>query len=214
MAEKSRYTLIKGKYWIHYPDRPRQGPQPDGDTVRFQPDNPELVRALPWFSGTGPDFNTRGNIAVRYEGIDALETHFGDAHQELQFAKAARAENLRLLGFTNVSYFSDRIKTSRPSFSTKTKILRTPIPNSLNTTMSFVSFRSPYRTTCEDLSPVLSGSSISLMVIISRKAKNRYSHTLNQHSHSSTISSATSARSSISGTIFLDSGKRLSFPRN
>jgi hypothetical protein len=107
MAVKSRYTLIKGNYWIHYPDRPRQGPQPDGDTIRFQPDNPELVRGLPWFSGIGPDFNARGNIAVRYEGIDALETHFGDAHQELQFANAAREENLRLLGFRNVRYFSE-----------------------------------------------------------------------------------------------------------
>jgi endonuclease YncB( thermonuclease family) len=103
----ARYTLVKGNYWIHYPDRPRQGPQPDGDTVTFHPDNPQLVRDLPWFSHVGPGFNARGNIPVRYEGIDALETHFQGAHQQLQFADAARDLNLQLLGFTNVSFFDD-----------------------------------------------------------------------------------------------------------
>lgn len=103
----ARYTLIKGNYWIHYPDRPRQGPQPDGDTVTFHPDDPQLVRGLPWFSHVGPGFNARGNIPVRYEGIDALETHFQGAHQQLQFAEEARDLNLRLLGFTNVRFFDD-----------------------------------------------------------------------------------------------------------
>ena len=31
MPASSRYTLIKGNFWIHYPDHPRQGPEPDGD---------------------------------------------------------------------------------------------------------------------------------------------------------------------------------------
>lgn len=105
--KKSRYTLIKGKYWIHYPDKPRQGPQPDGDTVTFQADNLALVRGLPWLSGRGPNVNTRGNIPVRYEGIDALETHFQGANQQLHFANAARDENLRLLGFKNVKFWAD-----------------------------------------------------------------------------------------------------------
>src|SRR5262245_10380533 len=105
--KKSRYTLIKGKFWIMYPDAPRQGPQPDGDTITFQPDNPALVRGLPRLSGRGPNMNARGNIPVRYEGIDALETHFEGAHQQLQFANAARDENLRLVGFKNVKFFPD-----------------------------------------------------------------------------------------------------------
>ncbi|MDQ3186703.1 MAG: thermonuclease family protein [Pseudomonadota bacterium] len=105
---KRRYTLIKGKYWIHYPDIPKQGPEPDGDTVRFEPDNMQSVRNLPWHSGRGPAFNRRKNIAVRYEGIDTLETHFNRAHQHLQFANAARDENLRLLGFRKVVFFTDQ----------------------------------------------------------------------------------------------------------
>src|SRR5262245_5326587 len=106
--KKSRYTVIKGKFWIHYPDMPRQGPEPDGDTVTFQPDDVTLVRQLPRFSGTGPKINARGNIAVRYEGIDALETHFQGGHQQLRFADAARDKNLDLLGFKDVVFFADQ----------------------------------------------------------------------------------------------------------
>jgi hypothetical protein len=69
----SRYTVIKGRYWIHNPNKPRQGPQPDGDTIRFEPDSLDLVRKLPRFSGIAPDIRN-GQINVRYEGIDALET--------------------------------------------------------------------------------------------------------------------------------------------
>src|SRR5262249_16568229 len=105
--KKSRYTLIKGQFWIRYPDMPRQGPEPDGDTVTFRPDDPQLVRNLRWLSGRGPAFNATMKIPVRYEGIDALETHFRLAHQDLAFANQARDENLRLLGFTNVRFFAD-----------------------------------------------------------------------------------------------------------
>src|SRR6266545_6378723 len=92
MPTSSRYTLIKGHFWIHYSNHPRQGPEPDGDTVSFAPDNLALVRGLHWLSGHGPNINARGNIPVRYEGIDALETHFRGAHQQMQFARAARDE--------------------------------------------------------------------------------------------------------------------------
>jgi hypothetical protein len=104
---KSRYTLIKGNFWIRYPDKPRQGPQPDGDTITFHADDVTLVRNLPRLSGRGPNINARGNIPVRYEGIDALETHFEGTHQQIGFADAARDENLRLIGFRNVKFFDD-----------------------------------------------------------------------------------------------------------
>lgn len=107
MAGRSRYTLIKGNFWIRYPDKPRQGPQPDGDTITFHADDVTLVRNLPRLSGRGPNINARGNIPVRYEGIDALETHFEGTHQQIGFADAARDENLRLLGFRNVKFFDD-----------------------------------------------------------------------------------------------------------
>lgn len=33
-SKTPRYTLIKGKYAIHNAEKPRQSPQPDGDTVK------------------------------------------------------------------------------------------------------------------------------------------------------------------------------------
>ena len=100
------YTLLTGEFVIRYPDLPRSGPQPDGDTVKFAPDTPSLVQDLPRPSGGGPDINERG-ISVRLEAIDALETHFEGAHQELAGANAARDELLRALGFTGVTFFPE-----------------------------------------------------------------------------------------------------------
>ncbi|UBU15925.1 lamin tail domain-containing protein [Nonomuraea gerenzanensis] len=100
------YTLLRGSFVIRYPDLPRQGPEPDGDTVKFLPDSPALVEALPRRSGRPPDINARG-ISVRLEAVDALETHFAETHQELDGANAARDELLRLLGFTNVRFWED-----------------------------------------------------------------------------------------------------------
>ncbi|WP_327090029.1 lamin tail domain-containing protein [Nonomuraea sp. NBC_01738] len=100
------YTLLRGEFVIRYADLPRQGPEPDGDTVKFRPDSPALVEGLPRPSGTPPGINARG-VSIRLEAIDALETHFSGAHQELGGANQARDELLKFLGFTNVVYFAD-----------------------------------------------------------------------------------------------------------
>jgi len=100
------YTLLAGEFVIRYPDLPRQGPEPDGDTIKFAPDNPALVEALPRVSGRPPGINARG-ISVRLEAIDTLETHFEETHQELAGANSARDRLLALLGFTNVVFFDD-----------------------------------------------------------------------------------------------------------
>ena len=81
------YTLLAGDFVIRYPDLPRGGPEPDGDTVKFAPDSPALVERLRRLSGNAPDLNARG-ISVRLEAIDALETHFAETHQELAGANA------------------------------------------------------------------------------------------------------------------------------
>jgi hypothetical protein len=97
---------LAGEFVIRYADLPRGGPEPDGDTVKFAPDAPALVEALPRISGTAPDLNARG-ISVRMEAIDTLETHFAETHQELAGANAARDHLLDLLGFTNVTFWPD-----------------------------------------------------------------------------------------------------------
>ena len=101
------YRIIKGEYHIHYPDNPRQGPEPDGDTLKFKPDNPALVNMLDR-NGSAPRFNRRGMINIRFEGIDALETHFSNAHQNLLWAEAARDHLLSIVGFQNVQFFADK----------------------------------------------------------------------------------------------------------
>ena len=103
----ARYTLIKGEYHIFYPDLPRGGPEPDGDTVTFRPDNPELIRSLPT-QGRPPKFNGRKMTSIRLEGIDTLETHFQEMHQELDFANAARDFMLGQLGFTGIQFWPDQ----------------------------------------------------------------------------------------------------------
>ena len=100
------YTLLKGHFVIRYSDLPRSGPEPDGDTVKFLPDNPDLVFELPRISGRPPQINARG-ISVRLEAIDALETHFQQTHQELEGANAARDQLLDQLGFRNVVFWED-----------------------------------------------------------------------------------------------------------
>jgi hypothetical protein len=104
--QKTRYTLVKGQITIRNAALPKQGPQPDGDTVTFVPDSLDLVRSLKRFSGVPADIRN-GHINVRYEGIDALETHFRALHQDLRFARAARERNLAQLGFKNVKFFAD-----------------------------------------------------------------------------------------------------------
>ena len=74
------YTLLAGDFVVRYPDLPRGGPEPDGDTVKFAPDSPPLVEGLHHAPGHAPELNARG-ISVRLEAIDALETHFAEAHR-------------------------------------------------------------------------------------------------------------------------------------
>jgi endonuclease YncB( thermonuclease family) len=98
--------LLRGQFVIRYADIPRQGPEPDGDTIKFKPDTPGLVETLPRRSGRPPGIKARG-ISVRLEAIDALETHFEDTHQELTGANEARNELLKRLGFTHVEFYRD-----------------------------------------------------------------------------------------------------------
>ena len=100
------YPVLRGSFVIRYPDQPRQGPQPDGDTVKFQPDTPGLVDTLPRCSGTPAQINSRG-MSVRLEAIDALETHFDNDQQEFAGATAARDALLAQLGFTGVTFVPD-----------------------------------------------------------------------------------------------------------
>lgn len=81
------FTLIKGTF------RPAAG-NPDGDSVRFQPDDRDLMRSIPRVRMSA----TATTVQLRYEGIDALEKHAVQPH-----AVNARDLNLQLLGTTGAS---------------------------------------------------------------------------------------------------------------
>ena len=75
--------LIAGSFRI-------TGAQPDGDSIRFTPDDPAK-----WDLITGPNRvkrNASGSAQLRLDAIDALETHYGTprTHQPLELAHAAR----------------------------------------------------------------------------------------------------------------------------
>lgn len=82
-----------------------KGAQPDGDSIRFVPDDPEEWKLV---DGEHPvKRNASGAAQLRLDGIDALETHYTPrhgtrTHQPLALADAASAELLTWLGFTGV----------------------------------------------------------------------------------------------------------------
>jgi hypothetical protein len=89
------YLIIKGTF--HIVDK-----SPDGDTVSFRPLNQEQ-----WLKLTGvrvPRINRNGDVSIRFEAIDALETHYRGKpwlpkyHQPLNFANQARDLMLQSIG--------------------------------------------------------------------------------------------------------------------
>lgn len=99
------YTAIHGDFIIWNQQRPSQGPEPDGDTLRFVPQTPSLVEGLS--NSRTPDWKRGGAINIRFEGIDALETHFSGMHQNLDWAIAARDYMLEQAGFQAVEWIPD-----------------------------------------------------------------------------------------------------------
>lgn len=96
------YTLIKGTFALYYQGQRHVGSRPDGDSVWFKPDQPQLLNGL---GGRNPDFNGGDFVQLRFEGIDALELHYpGSDHQHKDAAVAARDFLLKKIGFTDVEY--------------------------------------------------------------------------------------------------------------
>ncbi|MER6213991.1 MULTISPECIES: nuclease [unclassified Streptomyces] len=83
-----------------------KGLRPDGDTVAFTPDDPADWKRVPGARPVLPKWD--GSASIRLEGVDALETHYGDEHspsgvqhQPLGLAHAAADALLTALGFTD-----------------------------------------------------------------------------------------------------------------
>jgi endonuclease YncB( thermonuclease family) len=76
------------------------GKEPDGDSVRFVPDTPDLLQQL-----AGAErirLSHDGSVQLRFDGVDAPELHYGKAVQPL--GAEARDDLLARIGFTRVTY--------------------------------------------------------------------------------------------------------------
>src|SRR3954463_2293169 len=90
-------TLVKGHYRI-------VGACPDGDSVRFYPQDPGVWEA----AGISVRTNSTGGVQLRLDAIDALETHYTPPHggsaggQPADLGDGAASALLELLGFSDV----------------------------------------------------------------------------------------------------------------
>ncbi|WP_375428771.1 hypothetical protein [uncultured Sphingomonas sp.] len=90
------FTLIAGRFHV-------VGYSPDGDSIRFEPRDPELLGRL---GGFRPRMNARGHLQLRIEAIDTLETHYSPPSGGGVYAQPRRwadAASDRLLGFAGVT---------------------------------------------------------------------------------------------------------------
>ncbi|MTD59105.1 nuclease [Amycolatopsis pithecellobii] len=100
-------TLIKGTYRI-------VGASPDGDSVRFYPDDPAAFSK----AQLRVRLNSRGGAQLRLDGIDALETHYqaqnkgGMWRQPSALAQEAATGLLSHLGFRTVERDEDGTVTA------------------------------------------------------------------------------------------------------
>lgn len=94
------FKIIKGTFHVvNY--------SPDGDSIRFAPDNVGLINSL---AGSRPKFNARKHVQLRIEAIDTLETHYnppsggGTYHQPLKLAQQSAERLIDFLKIKNVEW--------------------------------------------------------------------------------------------------------------
>lgn len=88
------YKVIAGNFLV-------KGYAPDGDSIRFQANDPEHWKFFKWSSASVADDKKH---QLRIEAIDALETHYLGVRQPPAFAIAALERLLEMLGITDVDY--------------------------------------------------------------------------------------------------------------
>jgi hypothetical protein len=87
------------------------GKSPDGDSIRFRPAQPDLIRGLT--DGSRAKASADGTFQLRLDGIDAPETHYNGDAQPL--GVPAREQLLRWVGFTDVRWGADTVSASTPA---------------------------------------------------------------------------------------------------
>jgi endonuclease YncB( thermonuclease family) len=104
LAQENTYLVIKGSFVI-------VDKSPDGDSVRFRPDDATLFKQLKRSYRIEPSKD--GTVQLRFEAIDAPELHYQGKDQPM--GREARDFLLEQLGFSNYIYNdSDRITDAVP----------------------------------------------------------------------------------------------------
>jgi endonuclease YncB( thermonuclease family) len=86
------------------------GKSPDGDSIRFIPENPALLTGLAGADAIDPSAD--GSVQLRLDGIDTPETHYNALAQPL--GEVARDELLAWCGFSEVRWNADQVVSSQP----------------------------------------------------------------------------------------------------
>ncbi|PPS46026.1 thermonuclease family protein [Chroococcidiopsis sp. TS-821] len=97
------YRVIKGNFVI-------KGKEPDGDSVRFIANNPNLYEEL--HRSYRIELSRDRSVQLRFEGIDAPEVHYGRDAQIL--GDKARDRLLDLMGFKNIIFTGNRVESTDP----------------------------------------------------------------------------------------------------
>ena len=90
----AQYKVIAGTFHV-------KGFQPDGDSIRFQANDP---KNWDFFKSDTDNDKKEKRKQLRVESIDALETHYEGYHQPRPFALAALESLLEMLGIRSVIY--------------------------------------------------------------------------------------------------------------
>lgn len=97
------YQVIKGNFAII-------GKKPDGDSIRFLAEEPNLYANLYRSYRINPSRD--GSVQIRLEGIDTPELHYGKDAQP--FGEDSRDRLLKLLGFRDFVVSGDTITSAKP----------------------------------------------------------------------------------------------------
>jgi endonuclease YncB( thermonuclease family) len=100
---KGGFLALRGEFVII-------GKSPDGDSLRFRPDNPKLLAQLKNPSRIRPAAD--GTVQLRFEGIDAPELHYGDLEQPL--GSQSRDALLQSMGFVSVKLENRIVRSASP----------------------------------------------------------------------------------------------------
>ena len=107
------FNLIKGTFHV-------QGYQPDGDTIRFRANDNRNWELL---GGPPVRLNRRSHASLRFEAIDALETHYQGTHQPEEWGNASTDRLIELAGISSVTWSENRQRVTEANDGTPGYIL-------------------------------------------------------------------------------------------